>query len=718
MAKARIARAVVTATFIAASVVGLTAKALAAMPSATVASLAWPTPGPVWAISLGDLSCVSAWCLAAGSIETNADPDDTTFAPLVAERSGAKSWSSIPLPPTVTSVSGVSCQALGSCVVVGQTNSGAVALTLTGSAWSSAVLPAPPGWSIDTVGAVACDGTSCTAVGAVSSNYSWTPAVWTLESGSWSVTMLPTTAADTSLSSVSCVDASDCTAIGSDAAGTELVVAVEEAGAWSTHETPAPSSTSVVAPVSISCWAAGSCEAVATAWLSPGSGAMAIAISGTSLTASVLPLESGQVGASLSAIACPGASSCVAVGEVSTRAGSSSIAASLSGTTWSEAPVPGESISLDGITCSAEAQCTAVGSDAADTLSGSTWTEQYPAVGGPPLAGLSAASCATARFCAAVGWYYDELGAVRPVVETWNGTAWKATLPPPPPGTSTGWLVDVSCGAVGRCVAVDGGSWAYVLDGGAWRYVHLPGAGAEAASVSCPTATSCVVVGEEASAGGRVTPLADVLTGTTWRASTPRVPDAVLYAVSCWAARRCEVLDGHAQRDGLVGTVLSLDGTAWRLSGVPLPRGAVSSQLTSVSCASSARCAVVGTYMVDASANGPTTLVVSGPSNGPWRLVRLEGPSGLTSIDCNRSMRCVAVGEPPTYSPHQYFPGSPTLYERTPAGAWVPYAVPIPSGDPDVTLAGTACPPTGACVAVGEVELDVSSGIPGVVTVP
>lgn len=355
--------------------------------------------------------------------------------------------------------------------------------------------------------------------------------------------------------------------------------------------------------------------------------------------------------------------------------------------------------------------------DYAATLSGTTWMGHSPVVGGPPLAGLSTDSCASALFCVAVGWYYDELGTLRPVIETWNGTSWRATLPPPPFGATYAWLYDVSCGAVGHCVAVGGGAWAYVLGNGVWKAIRLPGTGAELASVSCSTATSCVAVGFQA-AGSHSSPLAEVLTGRTWRALTPHAPDAALYAVSCWAARRCVVLDAHTQRNGLVGGVVSLNGAVWRSSGALIPRGASDAQLNDVSCSSSHDCLLVGSYMANANASAPTTLVESGPSNGPWKLVALHGPSGLSSIGCSRAMRCLAVGEPPTYSPHDYFPGPPTLYERTPGGRWILLSVPFPAGLADVTLAGAACPPAGDCVAVGGGDVDVESELPAAVTVP
>jgi hypothetical protein len=114
----------------------------------------------------------------------------------------------------------------------------------------------------------------------------------------------------------------------------------------------------------------------------------------------------------------------------------------------------------------------------------------------------------------------------------------------------------------------------------------------------------------------------------------------------------------------------------------------------------------------------PAPLLVEGPAAGPWRSTGLKEPGYFTAVGCNRAMRCVAVGEPPVYSPHQYDPGTPLLYERTPAGRWSAFAVPAPQTVGWVTLSGGACATTGGCTAVGAGYPYPDSAVPVVAHIP
>jgi hypothetical protein len=155
----------------------------------------------------------------------------------------------------------------------------------------------------------------------------------------------------------------------------------------------------------------------------------------------------------------------------------------------------------------------------------------------------------------------------------------------------------------------------------------------------------------------------------------------------------------------------TLLGAKWRASVAPVPKSSYDA-LDGVACTSARTCLLVGSSTV-ATSPQPIPLVVSGPAVGPWKLLRVPGPSGLSSIGCNEAQRCIAIGEPIAYSPHQSLVGDPTLFERTASGKWVRFGVPAPNGFAEVTLYGTACPPAGSCRAVG-----FAGGSPAVTTPP
>ncbi len=727
MAKARAARIALATALVAlvtAGAIVVTPAAGATLsPASTSEALAWRDPGPV-DVDLFSVSCPDGACLALGSYETNADPDDTTYAYVMEARSASGAWTSVPFPAGLAEPIAVSCTAPETCVLIGTGTGGVLAFTQSGATWTSTVLTAPVGWSVDDVTSISCVAQSCQAVGALSneSTHDIDPAVWTLSGGTWTVTVLPSPASSFyGLTGISCVDASDCTAIGLDVVSTKsLIVAVDAGGTWTTNVVALPSTygTQLLGVPSISCWAAGSCEGVAA-----GSSAIALAVSGTGLTFSSLPPVDGKSVVTLASIDCTAAASCLAVGLTGQFL---MVTATLSGSSWTTSQLvePGSNAFLSALSCWAAGQCVAVGeADLAYGLSldGTTWSVDTPIVGGPPQAGLTSVSCPASAFCVAVGQFYDDTGDSRAVMETWNGARWSATTPPASAGQPP-WLSDVSCPQVGRCVAV-GGGLLDTLAGGAWTPTAVaPTTGASSpnvSSVSCTSAASCVAVGWETRAG-KLAPLVEVLATGTWHASVAPIHASTLGSISCWAALRCVALGQAATAGGnSVTRAELLDDARWTTAGLPLPKGTVQPSLDSVACSSARSCLIVGSYYAGANAATPSAILESGPAAGPWRATAWRGVvGGLFSVGCNRSMRCVAIGEPPTYSPHQYDPGEPILYVRTTAGRWSRTHVAVPSGQDWITLAAGTCPPSGSCVAVGTGHIYVDSDQPAVVTAP
>src|ERR1700722_1072979 len=171
--------------------------------------------------------------------------------------------------------------------------------------------------------------------------------------------------------------------------------------------------------------------------------------------------------------------------------------------------------SLSGVACPTASDCVAVGTDGrfalTETWNGRTWSVTHnPYVGS--TASLKAVSCVLATRCVAVGTFYD--GHSEPLVETWNGTIWSFT--PSPKAELQGQLDGVSCSSATKCVAVgdtnDGvtsAGFADTWNGIHWSLMHVHdeplGSSSSLSSVSCATAQYCVAVGKLTISGGSIT---------------------------------------------------------------------------------------------------------------------------------------------------------------------------------------------------------------------
>lgn len=187
----------------------------------------------------------------------------------------------------------------------------------------------------------------------------------------------------------------------------------------------------------------------------------------------------------LSDVACPSSSVCMAVGSAKTTADQRETFVdelNVTNHTWSAlpSPNPAEYNDLFSVSCTSASQCTAVGQSTpgspvgtplVETWDGATWTiVSTPSV---PFGELLGVSCSTSTSCMAVGTGGSDLGGTA-LAEQWNGTAWTLVAP---------------AGVLGV------------------QYTNLYG-------VSCPSATDCVAVGEDSAAGGST--LVEHWNGSTW----------------------------------------------------------------------------------------------------------------------------------------------------------------------------------------------------------
>jgi hypothetical protein len=416
------------------------------------------------------VSCTSArFCEAVGAVQAGG-------VGAVAEVWRGRSWRAQKITGPVTILTGVSCATPTFCEAVGGGFASPGAMVWNGSAWKPQPVANPaPGSSVglngvSCVSARFCDAggvfdTALTATDPRALAEAWNGHAWALQK-----VIRPPGATTNTLSSVSCVSASFCMAVGGrgDTTGGGLTLVERWNGTrWRIQHTPNP--TSQFAPkggglFSVSCVSVSFCEAIGvgangtfaekwdgTAWklqTRPGFAVSPQAVSCSATDFCMAVDGGGRVGLwnglswsagpsvpgfqFVGSVSCPSATNCEVVGE----GPSGQNAAVWNGSTWSAQATPGgPSVGLDAVSCAAANSCEAVGTIAgqsfqlvtfAERWDGTAWTIQaIPNPSGSQGSFLTAISCTSATFCAAVGnFQFGFLFNLHTLVEVWNGAAW------------------------------------------------------------------------------------------------------------------------------------------------------------------------------------------------------------------------------------------------------------------------------------------------------
>ncbi len=358
---------------------------------------------------------------------------------------------------------------LASCVSIGALSSVALqsgTAEAAPSVWSVTSSPTPA----DISGLVYLNGVSCassTSCMAVGYYYNGSPYQTLIESWNgtnWSIVPSPDPSSNYNyLYGVSCVSSIDCVAVGSyfDSSadrGLQTLVESWNGTDWSIISSPDQSSSDNVLQ-GVSCTRSTDCVAV-------GWGTTALIESWNGSSWSIVPGPSAGL---LLGVSCSRSNSCEAVGfRDSSRPGKElkTLVDSWNGTTWSSSssPSPGESDTLNNVSCASSASCIAVGTASyggqppqgslIESWNGTNWSVDSAAVKGSFGNGLGGVSCITSTDCVAVGDYFTNRRgtAEETLVESWDGSAWSVTPSPNRGGSND--LSDVTCISSTACVAV------------------------------------------------------------------------------------------------------------------------------------------------------------------------------------------------------------------------------------------------------------------------
>ena len=181
----------------------------------------------------------------------------------------------------------------------------------------------------------------------------------------------------------------------------------------------------------------------------------------------------------------------------------------------------------------------------------------------------------------------------------------------------------------------------------------------------------------------------------TWSIQSAPTPTGAmssdLSGVTCTTAAACVAVGEYVDSSGVkVALAEAWNGTAWSIKPTPNAAGAASSTLSGVSCTATAACTAVGYYV---NASGVDETLVERWNGTAWLIQASANPTGggvLSAVSCNAGT-CTAVGHSGQNAP---------LAERWSGSVWLiqPTASPSVGG----SLSGVSCTAASACSAVGQ----------------
>jgi len=285
-------------------------------------------------------------------------------------------------------------------------------------------------------------------------------------------------------------------------------------------------------------------------------------------------------------------------------------------------PAGAQMVTIGGISCPSRTECVAVGAGYPPATSkattfplveywnGARWTAGRAAVVGPEDL-FAAVACPAAKSCFAVGDYTPKGTAFTPLIEHWNGKGWARQAASIPRGTSDAEVTAVSCASAKFCVAVgEDGNGVLIERWNGTSWVMAAPRSAPSATlygVSCPSAASCFAVGSNLTQFGGS--LVERWNGKGWSASATPVPKGASFAglasVSCVSASHC-VAVGNDVNPGVYAAVWN--GRGWRLAGMTTTGGRIGA-FYAVGCLAASSCMAIGaTTQFAASARSESAL--------------------------------------------------------------------------------------------------------------
>jgi hypothetical protein len=335
-----------------------------------------------------------------------------------------------------------------------------------------------------------------------------------------------------------------------------------------------------------------------------------------------------------------------------------------------------------------------------------------------PFATLTAVACGSATRCAAAGSYYLTSGRVQALLLTGLGSSWTAVKPPVPAGGSDATVDAVACASASFCAA--GGSYynshgeqgllltwsgkSWTAATAAWPTKTFQNPDGVITDVTCPSAKVCVATGTYTDSEQNTQSALLSGAGSSWTTAAPGAADLVVGPVACLSASRCVAAGSNDERSMLV----TGSGKSWQATDTPLPAGATSEQLSSLSsiaCGPSA-CVADGDYVAQVGQNVERPgLLVTG-SGTSWQAAqapvppnqKMSGGVSLSNVACPSAAACLVTGN---YQLATGYEGGLALSGT--GSAWRAVSTPQPSSAAPTIYtqpAGLACASATTCFEV------------------
>jgi hypothetical protein len=306
---------------------------------------------------------------------------------------------------------------------------------------------------------------------------------------------------------------------------------------------------------------------------------------------------------------------------------------------------------------------------------------------------------------------------------TVTATHWTAAEAPLPGGASSGGLSSVTCPSASVCVAV--GDDIVTGSGSSWSAVKIPmpaGAPSTASghlfSVTCRSAIRCVAVGYYQRKPSSQSDFGLIVTGhgSTWKAIKARLPanattgnphpgngyPVALNSVACYAASSCLAAGYYTDTSGnFEGLLVTKSGSSWTAAEAPLPPDA--SQYQEFTGLYSAACPAASLCVAAGQYDNNSTAgagdLLETGFGSSWTVAKGPG-GGAFGVSCPSATGCVAVGG---------------AIDTGLGSQWTSATIPPPPGKaaPYRELSAVGCPSVSSCTAVGYYQ---TSGQPGLIT--
>jgi hypothetical protein len=410
-------------------------------------------------VTAAALAVVGVVAVVTTSVSGPASAASAPAQSTTARATTARPTTARPAAPVVNDLADVVCRTSKNCIAVGSLDSRApAAVAWNGTAWHSVRMNLPGGAPTGGLYGVACPGTSeCVAVGddLPTADHGYNYALGDVWNGkAWAPTQVSESAGSV-LGAVSCLSAKNCLAVGDDrspSGGYQSPIAYAWNGAqWHPLAIPALPYDYDTAFTGVSCVTGRYCMVVGYSPASTGAFTTLLyrwdGKTWTALKRATPP--KGVTNLQLDGVSCASATSCVAVGDGSDKAGGVAVAEVWNGKAWRATapmawPKGTTNPSATDVSCATGRYCVATGyldpnpndygytgRAAASVWNGRTWRATSVAAPGKGRASdFSGVTCRRPTFCTAVGLTdaYDAVpgtGTGTGLSAFWNGKSWR-----------------------------------------------------------------------------------------------------------------------------------------------------------------------------------------------------------------------------------------------------------------------------------------------------